>query len=144
VSGHGAGSHKALAKVVTTEHDPAALQAVDGRQHNAAGSGLKRVRTWPSPPLSRQPRWIQALALAKGAVNRDLGQGALENASSWSSNFPTNRSETLRRWTGAATVRRSNPQSVSRTTTPRVGVGVGATNQAFTNEAGDPQGHAGA
>src|SRR5216683_323964 len=40
-------------------------------------------------------------------------------ASPLSLNFPTNSSETLRRWTGAVSVRRATPASVSSTTTPR-------------------------
>jgi len=36
-------------------------------------------------------------------------------------------------WTGAATVRRSNPEFVSWTRPVRVGIGVGTTHQAFSD-----------
>src|SRR5437870_9224259 len=73
-----------------------------------------------------------------------LARALSRTASSWSSSFVRNRSETPRMWTGAATVRRFNPDFVNWTTTPRPSASAWARRTTFVNEPGDAPSHAGA
>src|ERR1700693_2353637 len=83
--------------------------------------------------------------LAKGAVEDDLGQGALENGEllvvQLSDEFIGNSAHVDRSCDGQTL--QSGVCQLDHDTA-RVGIGVGTTNQAFVNEPGDAPGHAGA